>query len=198
MICAGVDEVGRGPLAGPVVAAAVVLPKNYDLVGLTDSKKLTPKKRLCLNKAIREQALYWSIGRVEVDEIDRVNIFNAALLAMQRAVEELGVVPDISLIDGKWAPRLGCETRTLIKGDLYEPTISAASIIAKVERDKEMCALHLKYPRYGFNTNKGYATAQHLTALESFGACEIHRKSFSPVREALGTQSRLTFDLKES
>lgn len=193
MISAGVDEVGRGPLAGPVVAAAVVLPKKYQLVGLTDSKKLTPKKRLSLDKAIKEQALYWSIGRVEVDEIDRVNIFNAALLAMQRAVESLSVVPDISLIDGKWAPNVRCKTRTLIKGDLYEPAISAASIVAKVERDKEMCALHLKYPNYGFNSNKGYATAQHLTALETFGACEIHRRSFNPVREALGTQARLNF-----
>ena len=117
---------------------------------------------------------------------------------MQRAVEALGVAPDISLIDGKWAPNLECKTRTLIKGDLYEPAISAASIVAKVERDKEMCALHLKYPHYGFNTNKGYATAQHLSALEAFGACEIHRKSFNPVREALGMQARITFSFTES
>ena len=193
MISAGVDEVGRGPLAGPVVAAAVVLPEKFELIGLTDSKKLTPKKRLCLNKSIKEQALCWGIGRVEVDEIDRVNIFNATLLAMQRAVEALSIVPDVSLIDGKWAPRLECEIRTLIKGDLYVPAISAASIIAKVERDKEMCELHVKYPNYGFKTNKGYATAQHLIALETFGACEIHRKSFSPVREVLSTQARLLF-----
>ena len=198
MICAGVDEVGRGPLAGPVVAAAVVLPKRFELAGLTDSKKLTPKKRLSLSKAIKEQAIHWGVGRVEVDEIDRVNIFNAALLAMQRAVEALGVAPDISLIDGKWAPNLACKTRTLIKGDLYEPAISAASIVAKVARDKEMCALHLQDPHSGFNTNTGDATAQHLSALEAFGACEIHRKSFHPVRKALGIQTRLTFGLTET
>lgn len=191
MISAGVDEVGRGPLAGPVIAAAVVLPKQFKLDGLTDSKKLTAKKRLALDLSIKEQALCWSIGRAEVDEIDRVNIFNAALLAMKRAVEALNVVPDVSLIDGKWAPDLGCETKTMIKGDLYEPSISAASIVAKVERDKEMCELHLKYPNYGFSNNKGYATSQHLAALQTFGACEIHRKSFCPVRKVLAVQGTL-------
>ena len=191
MISAGVDEVGRGPLAGPVVAAAVILPTAFHMEGLTDSKKLTPKKRRALAEAIREQSLCWSIGRAEVDEIDRVNIFNATLLAMRRAVESLRLIPEISLIDGKWAPILNCITKTIVKGDETEPSISAASIIAKVERDNEMCTLHSTYPDYGFDCNKGYATAQHLKALETFGACAIHRRSFSPVKRALGIQQCL-------
>ncbi len=188
MLSAGVDEVGRGPLAGPVIAAAVILPARFSLPGLTDSKKLSAKRRQVLAEAICEQSLYWALGRAEVEEIDRVNIFNASLLAMRRAVGELPISPDISLIDGKWAPNLNCKTKTIIKGDEKEPCISAASILAKVERDKEMCQLHLTHPDYGFDRNKGYATAQHLAALQSFGVCDVHRRSFNPVQRALGIQ----------
>ncbi len=191
MISAGVDEVGRGPLAGPVIAAAVVLPDDFELDGLTDSKKLSANKRDSLSRLIIQQALYWSIGRSEVGEIDRINIFNASLLAMKRAVESLPVQPDVSLIDGKWAPKLACRTRTIIKGDLSEPSISAASIVAKVARDNEMCVLHDTYPGYGFDRNKGYATARHLQALRSIGVCRAHRRSFAPVRRALSVQSLL-------
>jgi len=193
MISAGVDEVGRGPLAGPVIAAAVVLPHDFDLHGLTDSKLLSAKKRSALNDLIMQQALYWSLGRSDVEEIDRVNIFNATLLAMKRAVESLAVRPDVSLIDGKWVPKLACRTRAIVKGDLTEPCISAASIVAKVARDREMCVLHADYPDYGFERNKGYATAQHLQALRCKGVCRAHRRSFAPVREVLSAQSQLIF-----
>lgn len=191
MISAGVDEVGRGPLAGPVFAAAVVLPDDFELDGLTDSKKLSANKRDSLSRLIKQQALYWSIGRSEVSEIDSINIFNASLLAMKRAVESLPVQPDVSLIDGKWAPKLACRTRTIIKGDLSEPSISAASIVAKVARDNEMCVLHDTYPGYGFDQNKGYATARHLQALRCIGVCRAHRRSFAPVRRAMSIQSLL-------
>lgn len=138
---------------------------------------------MSLEKLIKAQALYWSIGRADVEEIDHVNIFNASLLAMQRAVESLGVIPDRSLIDGKWAPTLECETVTIVRGDVSEPAISAASIIAKVARDREMSDLDDVYPAYGFIRNKGYATAEHLEALKRSGACEVHRKTFRPVRD---------------
>ena len=193
MIHAGVDEVGRGPLAGPLIAAAVVLPDRFDLEGLTDSKKLSPKKRRGLGEEIKRQALCWAIGRADVDEIDRINIFEATLVAMRRAVKALTIAPDLCLIDGKWAPVLDCATQTIVKGDLYEPSISAASIIAKVERDAEMCQLHKQYPLYGFDTNKGYATPQHLGALHLLGACDVHRKSFAPVSETLDIQVKLDF-----
>lgn len=182
---------GRGPLAGPVIVAAVILPAKIQLEGLTDSKKLSTKRRLILAEAIRQRSLCWSLGRAEVEEIDRINIFNATLLAMRRAVTRLSIMPDICLIDGKWAPNLNCATKTIIKGDQTEPSISAASIVAKVARDKEMCLLHATYPDYGFDRNKGYATAQHLNALQSFGVCDIHRRSFDPVRRALGIQQNL-------
>jgi ribonuclease HII len=185
MIVAGVDEVGRGPLAGPVIAAAVVLPSDYQLPGLTDSKRISVRLREILSGSIKDQAIAWSIGRCEVDEIDRINIFNAALLAMKRAVESLSLEPELSLIDGRFAPRLPCKARAIVKGDLSEPCISAASIVAKVERDRIMCELHNAYPGYEFDRNKGYATHRHLEALGRRGACEIHRRSFSPVREAL-------------
>ena len=193
MIHAGVDEVGRGPLAGPLIAAAVVLPDRFRLRGLTDSKKLSANKRQVLCTEIKHQALCWGIGRAEVDEIDRINVFEATLVAMRRAVLALTVTPDLCLIDGKWAPVLDCRTHTIVKGDLSEPAISAASIIAKVERDAEMCRLHRQYPLYGFDTNKGYATAQHLGALHTLGACDVHRKSFAPVNETLGRQAPLNF-----
>ena len=185
MIFAGVDEVGRGPLAGPVVAAAVVLPETYDLPGLTDSKRLTPKKRESLCEMIKLQAVDWAVARCDAEEIDRINILQAALLAMKRAVEALTVMPDLSLIDGQYAPGLDCRTRTIVKGDLSEPSISAASILAKVERDREMCRLNGIYPGYGFDRNKGYATSHHLEVLKYRGASQIHRRSFAPVREVL-------------
>lgn len=193
MICAGVDEVGRGPLAGPLIAAAVVLPERFRLEGMTDSKKLSAKKRQVLGKEIKRQAVCWGIGRAEVDEIDRINVFEATLVAMRRAVLELAVKPDMCLIDGKWAPVLDCAVHTIIKGDLYEPAISAASIVAKVERDAEMFHLHQQYPLYGFDTNKGYATPQHLGALYTLGACDVHRRSFAPVIETLDKQATLDF-----
>lgn len=189
MIQAGVDEVGRGPLAGPVIAAAVVLPARFELEGLTDSKKLSPRSREALNVMIREQALDWALGRCEVEEIDRINILQAALLAMKRAVEGLSLRPDLSLIDGNVAPSVGCRTRTLIGGDSIEPAISAASVLAKVERDREMTALHETYPEYGFDRHKGYATAVHLSALRRHGACRIHRRSFAPVREVIAQRT---------
>jgi ribonuclease HII len=185
MILAGVDEVGRGPLAGPVIAAAVVLPDKYELTGLTDSKKLTPRMREMLCGLIKQQALDWALGRCEVDEIDRINILQASLLAMKRAVESLSTLPDLSLIDGRFAPELRCRTETIIKGDLSEPSISAASIVAKVERDGEMRELHQIYPAYGFDRNKGYPTSLHLEALKRNGACKVHRRSFAPVREVI-------------
>lgn len=191
MISAGVDEVGRGPLAGPVIAAAVILPHRFRLQGLADSKKISEKKRLALDPMIKEQALCWGIGRAEVGEIDRINIFNAALLAMKRAVEAMGMAPDLALVDGKWAPHLDCETRTIVRGDESVSSISAASIIAKVARDREMCELSMTYPGYGFNKNKGYPTAEHLQALRANGACRIHRRSFRPVRQVLSAQLHL-------
>lgn len=190
-VSAGVDEAGRGPLAGPVIAAAVVLPERYELEGLTDSKRLSAVHRTRLDGLIKSQAICWSIGRADVAEIDRLNIFHASLLAMRRAVEGLSVAPDVSLIDGKWAPPLRCRTITLVKGDLLEPCISAASIVAKVHRDKEMARLHLSYPGYGFDTNKGYATSRHLEALDRLGACAVHRRSFLPVQNALSGQIQL-------
>ena len=191
MILAGVDEVGRGPLAGPVIAAAVVLPDKYDLTGLNDSKKLTPRMREKLCGLIKQQALDWALGRCEVDEIDRINILQASLLAMKRAVESLSTLPDLSLIDGQFAPELRCRTETIIKGDLSEPSISAASIVAKVERDGEMRELHQLYPAYGFDQNKGYPTLLHLEALKRNGACKVHRRSFAPVREVILQKGRV-------
>jgi len=191
MILAGVDEVGRGPLAGPVIAAAVVLPDKYELTGLTDSKKLTPLMREKLCGLIKQQALDWALGRCEVDEIDRINILQASLLAMKRAVESLSTLPDLSLIDGQFAPELRCRTETIIKGDLSEPSISAASVVAKVERDGEMRELHQLYPAYGFDRNKGYPTSLHLEALKRNGACKVHRRSFAPVREVILQNGRV-------
>ena len=167
-----------------------ILPVEYRLRGLTDSKKLGVRKREALEWAIREQALDWALGSCDVDEIDRLNILQAALLAMKRAVEALTVEPDLSLIDGKVAPDLRCGTRTVVGGDLSEPAISAASILAKVARDREMRVLHERFPEYGFDRNKGYPTALHLSALTRHGACEAHRRSFAPVRRVV-SQGRL-------
>jgi ribonuclease HII len=184
-LIAGVDEAGRGPLAGPVYAAAVILDPKKQIRGLTDSKLLTPKKREILSKRIQEKALHWSIAYADVTEIDDINIFQASLLAMQRAVENLKIIPELILIDGKFCPQLPYPMQAIIKGDQLIPAISAASILAKVARDQVMLELDLQYPGYGFAAHKGYGTEQHLTALKKLGATPIHRKSFAPVRELI-------------
>ena len=185
MKIAGVDEVGRGPLAGPVVTAAVILPECYDLPGLTDSKKLTAKRRERLAIAIKDQALSWKIASASVAEIDQLNILQATMLAMQRAVAGLSHTPDRVLVDGNRCPDFGIEADAIVGGDGLRACISAASIIAKVSRDKLMCDYAERYPQYGFERNSGYPTAQHRSALLQFGACEIHRTSFAPVRAVL-------------
>lgn len=182
---AGIDEVGRGPLAGPVVAAAVVLGNDADWQHMTDSKVLSEKRRVALADYIKKHAFAWSIGRCECDEIDRINIFNASLLAMQRAFENLHYQPQMALIDGKFSPELDIQSYAVIKGDLHDSAIGAASILAKVTRDQEMIALHDEYPMYGFAQHKGYPTARHLQALHAHGVCIHHRKSFKPVANLL-------------
>ncbi len=188
MRVAGVDEVGRGPLAGPVVTAAVILPHHYDLPGLNDSKKLTAKRRELLAVAIKEQALCWEIASASVAEIDQLNILHATMLAMQRAVAGLAERPDSVLVDGNRCPDFGIQASAIVGGDGLHACISAASIIAKVSRDKLMSEYAEQYPHYGFERNSGYPTAQHRSALEQYGACAIHRTSFAPVRRVLGEQ----------
>ena len=183
MLIAGVDEVGRGALASEVLAEAVILPADYDLPGLNDSKKLTAKARERLVPLIRAQALGWAIGRASVAEIDRLNIHHATLLAMQRAVAGLILSPELVLVDGKFTPALPMAARALVGGDGREPAIGAASILAKVQRDAEMTAAAGSYPAYGFERHKGYGTAQHLAALAALGPCPLHRSSFAPVRQ---------------
>lgn len=182
---AGVDEAGRGPLAGPVVVAAVILDPGQPIDGLADSKKLSEARREALFPLIIERALAWSVCEVKPDEIDRVNILQATLLGMQRAVAALDPAPQLALIDGNRAPELPCPARTVIGGDALEPAISAASILAKVTRDRCMHALHRRFPDYGFDRHKGYPTAEHLERLARFGPCEQHRRSFAPVRNLL-------------
>jgi ribonuclease HII len=180
-IVAGVDEAGRGPLAGPVIAAAVILDESKPITGLADSKILSAGRREELAIQIRERALCWALGRAEVDEIDRLNILRASLLAMQRAVAALSREPGLVLVDGNQAPELACPVQTVVRGDATVPAISAASILAKVARDAEMSELDALFPGYGFARHKGYPTAAHLEALEKLGACRIHRRSFAPV-----------------
>jgi len=182
---AGVDEAGRGPLAGPVVVAAVILPARHRLVGLDDSKRLSRARREVLFDEIRQQATCWAIETVEVEEIDRLNILRATLTGMQRAVLALQPAPGLTLVDGNRAPELACEVRTIIEGDHWVPAISAASILAKVTRDAIMQEWHDAYPQYGFDHNKGYPTPEHLECLRKFGPCPIHRRSFAPVRAVL-------------
>ncbi len=184
-LIAGVDEVGRGPLAGPVVAAAVILDPRHPIAGLADSKKLSEKKRELLFDEIQRKALAWAIGRAEVDEIDRLNILHASLLAMQRAVAGLDPAPDHALIDGNRCPVLRCTAQAIIKGDDKVPAISAASILAKVTRDREMTALDAVYPGYGLAQHKGYPAPTHLHALTTLGVTPIHRRSFKPVKDVL-------------
>ncbi|MCW8889329.1 MAG: ribonuclease HII [Sedimenticola sp.] len=183
---AGVDEVGRGPLAGPVVAAAVILDPSQPIQGLADSKKLTEKRRELLAVEIREKALCWAIGRAEVEEIDQLNILHASLLAMQRAVQALPNLPVHALIDGNRCPELPCTAESIVGGDATEPAISAASILAKVARDHEMIELDEVYPGYGLAKHKGYPTKVHLNALQQLGISPIHRLTFGPVKRLLG------------
>ena len=182
---AGIDEAGRGPLAGPVVAAAVIWPNAEDCEGLTDSKKLTELKRISLFEIIQVEASAIGVGIATVEEIDELNIRQATFLAMERAVKKLGTKPASALVDGNALPRLPCPADWVIGGDLLVPEISAASIIAKVTRDQIMTDLAAKHPGYGWETNKGYGTKDHLKALSELGATEHHRRSFAPVRKAL-------------
>ncbi len=184
---AGVDEAGRGPLAGPVVAAAVILHPQKNIDGLADSKQLTEKQREMLFELIYQNALAVSVGHADVAEIDRLNILQATMLAMQRAVQGLKITPQLALIDGNRCPILQCDAKAIIQGDATEPAISAASIIAKVTRDREMVRLDQKFPLYGFAQHKGYPTKAHFAALKKQGPCIIHRRSFAPVAELLET-----------
>ncbi|MDX2504696.1 MAG: ribonuclease HII [Gammaproteobacteria bacterium] len=184
-LIAGVDEVGRGPLAGPVVTAAVILDPDNPVEGLDDSKKLTEKKRTILAARIREKALCYSIARAEQEEIDELNIFQATLLAMQRAVAGLSIIPDKVLVDGKFCPDILLPCEAVIKGDSRVAAISAASILAKVSRDNEMIAMEEAYPGYGFAQHKGYPTKVHIAALSELGISPIHRRSFKPVQKLL-------------
>lgn len=187
MIVVGVDEAGRGPLAGNVVAAAVILKDNLKLEGLTDSKKISEKKREQLYKLITQNC-QWAVGIATIKEIDKINILQATMLAMRRAVEKLNVNYDKVLVDGNRCPAVNNCT-AIIKGDLTQPVISAASIIAKVTRDREMVALDKKYPQYGFAQHKGYGTKIHLEALKRYGAIQgIHRESFAPIKEVQTNQ----------
>ncbi|MGA7800393.1 MAG: ribonuclease HII [Gammaproteobacteria bacterium] len=184
-LLAGVDEAGRGPLAGPVVAAAVILDPSRPVDGLADSKALTAKRREELYLAIQDGALAWAVGRAEVEEIDRINILQATLLAMRRAVLALSPPAHGVLVDGNQCPRVPCPVEAIVGGDATVPAISAASIIAKVARDREMVELDRRYPGYGFAKHKGYGSRAHLEALQRLGVTPLHRRSFAPVRRLL-------------
>lgn len=181
----GVDEAGRGPLAGAVYAAAVILDTGRPIAGLKDSKLLSASRREVLSVKIRNQALDFSVAHATVEEIDRLNILQATMLAMQRAVEGLDTRPDEAWIDGNRCPKLACRARAIVQGDRLHPVISAASILAKTARDAEMRRMHERYPQYGFDRHKGYPTPDHLALLERHGPCEIHRRSFAPVKRFL-------------
>lgn len=181
----GVDEAGRGPLAGPVVAAAVILDPARPIAGLNDSKKLSARKREALALTIREQALAWAVAEASVEEIDRLNILHASLLAMQRAVAALQILPERALIDGNRCPQLAMPAEAVVQGDAKVAAIAAASILAKTVRDAGMLALHARYPQYGFDRHMGYPTAAHCAALAAHGASPVHRKSFAPVARQL-------------
>ena len=184
LVC-GIDEAGRGPLAGPVVAAAVILDPVRPIAGLNDSKKLSERKRVALADLIRQNALAWCVAEVSVEEIDRLNILQATLLAMQRAVAGLSVRPESALVDGNRCPRLDIPVEAVVKGDGQIASIAAASILAKTVRDAGMLALHAQYPQYGFDRHMGYPTAAHCAALQAHGASPVHRKSFGPVAQQL-------------
>ncbi|NKW87998.1 ribonuclease HII [Alteromonadaceae bacterium A_SAG4] len=184
-LIAGVDEVGRGPLVGDVVTAAVILDPENPIEGLTDSKKLSEKKRVAIAQEIREKALYWNIGRASPEEIDKLNILHATMLAMIRAVEGLPVKPDFVRVDGNRVPAWNFESEAVVKGDSLHAEISAASIIAKVERDNDMISLHEAYPQYNFAGHKGYPTKAHFEAIAEYGILDCYRKSFKPVKALL-------------
>jgi ribonuclease HII len=186
-LVAGVDEVGRGPLIGPVVTAAVILDPDRPIDGLTDSKKLSDRKRETLADQIKQHAIAWALGRAEVEEIDQLNILHATMLAMQRAVRALDPMPEFAYIDGNRCPELPCPAEAVVKGDSLVPAISAASILAKVSRDQEMTELDAQYPGYGLAKHKGYPTKAHLEALMELGVTPLHRRSFAPVRKLLQT-----------
>ena len=181
LVC-GVDEVGRGPLIGAVVTAAVILDPARPIAGLTDSKKLSEKRRSALAEQIRQQALCWALGRAEPEEIDQLNILHATMLAMRRAVAALPITPEWVLVDGNRTPDFGIPATAVVKGDALVAEISAASILAKVARDAEMHALHQAFPQYGFADHKGYPTVAHLAAIASHGVLPQHRRSFKPIR----------------
>ena len=187
-IMCGVDEAGRGPLAGPVYAAAVILNPRRPIDGLADSKALSAARREALTEAIRTRAKAWCIGVASVQEIDSLNILQASMLAMHRAVMGLGVVPDLAKVDGNRAPVLTCAVETVVGGDAIVPAISAASILAKTARDEALRRLHEQYPQYAFDQHKGYGTALHLERLQLHGICPEHRRSFAPVRRLLPPQ----------
>ena len=184
-LVAGVDEAGRGALAGPVICAAVILGNNVCINGLTDSKLLSSRKRHQLAKEIKSKSLCWSIGTGSVEEIDRINILGTTMLAMKRAVESLKINPNHVLVDGNRIPDLVVSAQAIVKGDLHIPVISAASILAKDTRDRLMFAYSSEYPVYGFDKNVGYGTALHLAALKQHGATSIHRSSFAPVHNVI-------------
>ncbi|WP_219271873.1 ribonuclease HII [Pseudomonas sp. Xaverov 83] len=191
-LVAGVDEVGRGPLCGAVVTAAVILDPNRPILGLNDSKKLTEARREKLYDEICEKALSWHIARAEVEEIDELNILHATMLAMQRAIEGLHIAPKMAMIDGNRCPKLTMPAEAVVKGDSKVPAIAAASILAKVSRDREMAAFELIYPGYGIGGHKGYPTPVHLEALARLGPTPIHRLSFAPVRQAYEARESLS------
>lgn len=181
----GVDEAGRGPLAGPVFAACVILNPNNKIEGISDSKKLNEKKRNRLAYLIKKKSMAWAVASASVEEIDRLNILQASLLAMKRAVENLPFLPSKVLVDGIYSPKLNLQVQTIIKGDCSVQEISAASILAKTARDAEMHCLHNTFPNYGFDQHKGYPTKKHLEALHTHGISIVHRRSFSPIRKLI-------------
>jgi ribonuclease HII len=185
LVC-GVDEAGRGPLAGPVFAAAVILAPGRPIAGIADSKMLTAERREELALQIRARAIAWAVASASVAEIDAINILQASLLAMRRAVEALKMAPTQVLVDGLHCPPLSVPARAVVRGDATVKSIGAASILAKVARDEEMRALHRAHPQYGFDRHKGYSTPEHLAALRTHGACTVHRCTFAPVRLVLG------------
>lgn len=191
-LIAGVDEAGRGPLAGPVCAAAVILDEANPIIGLADSKKLSAKQRAKLEQEILKKAKAFCVAWASVEEIDQLNIFHATMLAMKRAIEGLAIQPQKALIDGNKVPKVAMETEAIVKGDAKVAAISAASILAKEARDRWMNELHQKHPEYGFAGHKGYPTAEHAEALKKFGALPEHRKSFGPVAEILEAQVNST------
>ena len=191
-LVAGVDEAGRGPLAGPVVAGAVILDPRKSIDGLQDSKRLTAARREVLYEKIREKAMAWAVASADVGEIDRINILQATMLAMQRAVAALLPAAEYALIDGNRCPVLACPAEAIVKGDSRVPAISAASIMAKVTRDREMLSLDLQYPGYGLARHKGYPSKAHIEALETLGVTPIHRRSYAPVRRVMEKQAGIS------